>query len=138
MIMTKTPMMTPIIPRFISPPLIRVLTRSFRSGRWTGTVADVGVRAARKRGPDPAPSTTQPPQGRMHYTPREVFKSRYMEPTSSTPLIAALVNNFIIFSHPEVVAQLVLGDASAPRLDVPKSRGHSKESRIASRPVPDR
>jgi hypothetical protein len=51
MIMTKTPMMTPIIPRFISPPLIRVLTRSFISGRWTGTVADVGVRAARKRVP---------------------------------------------------------------------------------------
>jgi hypothetical protein len=33
MIMTKTPMMAPMIPRFTSPPSIRMLTRRFRSGR---------------------------------------------------------------------------------------------------------
>jgi hypothetical protein len=46
MIMTKTPMMAPITPRFTSPPSIRVLTRNFRSGREHEPVADVEVRAA--------------------------------------------------------------------------------------------
>jgi hypothetical protein len=46
MIMTKTPMMAPIIPRFTSPPSIRVLTATSDPAVEHEPVADVGVRAA--------------------------------------------------------------------------------------------
>ena len=42
-----------------------------------------------------APSTTEPPQGRMHYTLREV-KVSFMEAPVGTPVTIALVNDYDI------------------------------------------
>jgi hypothetical protein len=94
MIMTKTPMMTPIIPRFISPPSIRVITRNFQI-RPLNELSLTSGPSCRKRvpyvGPTPLHLPTQPPKGRMHYTPREVKVP--LEAAAQTTVIIALVND---------------------------------------------
>jgi hypothetical protein len=56
------PMMTPAR----MTPMISTVPSSNVNGKFSaaGQVPQVGT--------DPAPPTTQPPQGRMHYTPKEV------------------------------------------------------------------
>jgi hypothetical protein len=75
MIMIKIPMMVPIIPRFTSPPSIRADPQL--QIRPLNTILSLTSRSELREAsaicwPDPAPSTTEPPQGRMHYTLREV------------------------------------------------------------------